>query len=284
MVQAGWRRTRCLVLVGVLVHGGLLAPTADAAWSAPRRTARPVAPTVDVAPLRAALVGADLDAAGRAATALGELADPAAHEVLVDALATGLHPRVAAVALAAVAARPAPGDPLVLRLYAVHRNPEARAAALIGLGAHGGDAEGRALMLTALGDQEPSVRTAAARGAAAARLTAAAPRLLALLARGDAGAGPALAALADADLARRIAELLGRAPDPLLAQCLGALLRRPDFGPDPARVQVVRALAKVPGPEAITALTDYVEAVPATPARASRREAEQALEVRGGRP
>jgi HEAT repeat protein len=281
MYQAGRRRARCLVLADVLVVLGLVLVAGPAA-AAPRRAPKPVVPAVDLAPLRSALVGADLDAASRAASALGDLADPAAHDVLIEALATGLHPRVATAALAAVAARPAPADPLVLRLYAVHRNPEARAAALIALGAHAGDADGKTMSVTALGDEEPVVRTAAARAAAAARLTVAAPRLLALLARGDAGAGPALAAIADADLARRIAELLGRAPDALLAQCLGALLGRADFGPDAARVQVVRALAKVPGPEAITALTDYIEAVPAKPARGSRREAEQALEVRRG--
>jgi HEAT repeat protein len=153
----------------------------------------------------------------------------------------------------------------------------------VALGAHGGDDESRRILVTALGDEEPAVRAAAARGVAAARVTAAAPRLLSLLATGDGGAGVALAALADADLARRIGELLGRAPDALLSQCLGALLLRRDFGPDPARVQVVRTLAKVPGPEAITALTEYLESLPATPARASRREAETALEMRGGR-
>jgi HEAT repeat protein len=276
LLGGGWLRRRLLVLL----LAALVAPVGVAA-AAPRKPkpAPAPGPAIDLAPLRAALVGADLEAAGRAAIALGAVADPAAHDALLEALATGLHPRVAALALAAVASRPAAADAPVLHLYAVHRNPEARAAALVALGGHGGDAASRALVITALGDEEPAVRAAAARAAAAAQIRDAAPRLLALLARGDAGAGPALAAFADADLARRIAELLGQAPDPLLARCLGALLARADFGPDPARVQVVRALAKVPGPEAITALTDYVEV---SPARPSKREAEQALEVRGG--
>jgi hypothetical protein len=262
-----------------------LCSLAPAALAAPKRLKPTAAATIDVPATLAVLIGADASAAEGAASRLGEVADAAAHGALLDALATGLPPRVAAAALAAVARHPAPGDAAVVRLYAVHRNPLPRAAAFAALAQPPGtglDAEGQRLVLAALGDEEPSVRTAAAAAAARARLAAAAPRLLALLGKGDAGAGPALADLADADLARRIADLLGTAPDALLSQCLGRLLLRRDFGPEAARVQVVRVLAKVPGPEAITALTEYLEAIASGPARLSRREAEAALETRRG--
>jgi len=242
----------------------------------PSRPNPPTAPVVDLPTVRMALVGRDVDAAIHAATLLGGLTDPAAHEVLLDALATGLHPKVAAEALVRVAARPAPADAAVIRSYATHRNIEARAAALRSLGAYG-DAASQKAIVVALGDEERVVRAAAAEAAARGHVRDAGDRLLALLAKGDLAAAAALAEIADVDLARRIADLLGTAPDAPLARCLGLMLRRADFGPDPVRVQVVGVLAKMTAPEARTALEEYVEATPAKPPRPSRREAENAL-------
>src|SRR5207244_3630233 len=123
------------------------------------------------------------------------------------------------------------------------------------------------------------VRIAAGDSVARGKIREGVERLLALLDKGDAAAPAPLAALADADLAHAIAEHLGTAPAGTLAQTLGAILKRSDF-PDPARVQVVRAIAKIPGAEATAALTDYVEATPAKPPRPSRKEAEQVVEAR----
>jgi hypothetical protein len=88
--------------------------------------------------------------------------------------------------------------------------------------------------------------------------------------------------MADPDLARRIADQLGTVPDPILAQCLGLILRRADFGPDPARVEIVRSIAKIQDTAAVTVLTDYIDATPKNPVRPSRHEAEVVVETRLG--
>jgi hypothetical protein len=130
-----------------------------------------------------------------------------------------------------------------------------------------------------------TVRAAAAAAAARGRVRDAEDPLLLLLAKGEEPAARALAALADPVLAARIADQLGKVPDASLALCLGAVLRRPDFGPDPARVEVVRAIAKIQDASAVTALTDYIEATPKNPPRPSRHEAELVVEARlGGKP
>jgi hypothetical protein len=107
--------------------------------------------------------------------------------------------------------------------------------------------------------------------------------LFALLAKGEEPAARALAQMADLDLARKIAEQLGAVPDASLALCLGLVLKRPDFGPDTARVDLVRAIAKIQDASAIAALQDYVDSTPKTPPRPSRHEAETVINARGGK-
>src|SRR5215213_7076547 len=84
-------------IVGIVaVVGGVVVGQGAAAAGPARAVKRPApasAPAVDLTAVRAALIGRDLDAAVRAAAALGELALPAAHDALLDALATGLAPR-----------------------------------------------------------------------------------------------------------------------------------------------------------------------------------------------
>jgi hypothetical protein len=126
------------------------------------------------------------------------------------------------------------------------------------------------------------VRAAAAGAAGKARVREAVDSLMALLAKGEEPASQALAAMADPELARRIADQLGAVPDTSLAHCLGAILKRADFGPDPARVEVVRAIAKIQDQVAITVLTDYVDTTPKNPIRPSRKEAETIVEARLG--
>ncbi|MDQ3368183.1 MAG: hypothetical protein M3680_22390, partial [Myxococcota bacterium] len=89
-----------------------------------------------------------------------------------------------------------------------------------------------------------------------------------------------------ADLARRIADQLGKVPAPALALALGGILQRPDFGPDPARVELVRAIAKLQDPAAVTVLVEYLERTPPQPVRPSRQEAQGVVDARsagGGR-
>jgi phage tail sheath protein FI len=234
---------------------------------------------VDVAAQKAALFGGDAEKGKAAAVELGKTDDAAAHAVLLDALGTGLHPDAAAAALSSLALAPKPTDLSTLTRYVRARDTGVRAAAVRALGGH---ADAGGLILAALHDQEESVRAAAAEAVVARKPKGAAEPLLALLDKGEAPAAKALAAIADADLARVIGEHLGTTPDGVLATCLGAILVRPDFANEAAKVQVVRTIAKLAGPEAITALGDYVDATPATPVKQSRREAEAALKEKLG--
>jgi HEAT repeat protein len=242
---------------------------------------RAPAPKLDPA-LVAALEGADDEAAAKAADALGELADPAAHDALLDALAFGLRAQVASPAIAALAKHPAPPDVVALKRYANHRNPGVRGAAFGALALYPDPA---AHVVVALGLHDPStiVRSSAALAAAKGHVREAVDPLFELLARGEDSAGGALAAMADAELVRRIGDQLGKVPDAALAKCLGAVLKRTDFGPDAARVDVVRAIAKIQDPAATNALQDYVDATPKSPPRPSRQEAEKVVEARGGK-
>jgi HEAT repeat protein len=243
------------------------------------RGAKPKKVKVDVAAQKAALVGGDAEKGKAAAVELGKTDDKAAHAVLLEALDTGLHPEVAVAALTSLGAAPNPGDMSPLGRYVRARNTAVRTAAVRSLGGH---TDAGALILAALRDQEEAVRAAAAEAVVARKPKGAAEPLLALLDKGEVPAAKALAAIADADLARVIGEHLGTAPDGALAVALGAILVRPDFGNEAAKTQVVRTLAKLAGPEAITALGDYVDATPATPVKQSRREAEAALKEKLG--
>ena len=237
--------------------------------------------TAAIASLSAALSGANAEDAVKAATALGAAREPAAHEALLDALALGLPAPVAPAAFAALGQHPAPPDVVALVRYAHHRNPTVRAAAIAALVAYL-DPAARAAVIEGLHDPIASVRGAAAAAAAKGRVRDALDPLFALLGRGELPAAQALAQLADPELARKIGDQLGQVPDPALAACLGAILERADFGPDTARVEVVRALGKMTDPAAVDALTDYVDHTPKNPPRPSRDEAEKLVEARVG--
>jgi HEAT repeat protein len=263
----------------------LVVASAASAAAQPARAPRAPKPKpgkkvkVDVALQSAALKGGDVDKAKAAAVELGKTDDPAAHSALLEVLALGVHPDVAAASLVSLGAAPQPSDLSTLQRYVRFRNVDVRAAAVRSLGAQ---PEGAALVVAALRDHEAPVRTAAAEAITARKLKNATEPLLALLDKGEMPAAKALSMYADAELARVIAEHLGTAPDGVLAVCLGTILVRPDFGPEAAKLQVVRALTKLAGPEAITALGDYVDATPASPPKQSRREAEAALKQKLG--
>jgi HEAT repeat protein len=260
------------LVVGLVVASGIV--EAQPAKRTPRKKE-------EIAQLAAQLSGADVEAASKAAAALGSATEPAAHDALLDALALGLPPAVAGDAIAALAPHAAPPDVLALRRYATHRKEAVRSAALAALAGYP-DPQAHAAVVAGLHDPTASVRAAAATAAGKARVREAVDSLMALLAKGEDPAGKALAAMADPELARRIAEQLGSVPDTALAQCLGGILKRADFGPDPARVEIVRAIAKIQDQVAVTVLTDYVDSTPKNPIRPSRKEAETIVEARLG--
>jgi HEAT repeat protein len=260
-------------LWGVCVVLGL---TAEAAAQRPRRGVK-----VDLSAEIAALNGPDVEAAARAADTLGGRTEPAAHDALLDALALGLPPAVAGNAFVALAKHPAPLDVATLRRYASHQSPSVRSAAIGALAMYP-DPNARAAVVAGLRDPVASVRAAAATAAGKGRIRSAVEPLLALLAKGEEPSARALAAMADSELARKLADQLGKVPEPSLALALGLILKRPDFGPDAERVEIVRAIAKIAHPAAVTALRDYVDTTPKNPPRPSLQEARGLVEARTG--
>lgn len=237
-----------------------------------------------VAEAQKALVGGDVDAAAKAATRLGKDRSQAGLDALLDALALGLHPQVAVAALDALAARKKAAALDTLVAYSEHRSPKVRASAVGALAAID-DRRAEKHILAALRDGHVSVRAAGAAAVALRKLRGGVEPLMVLLVKGDEATAPALAALADPELAKNVAETIGRSPDAVVARCLGGMLARPDFKPDSARVEVVRALGRIEAQEALEQLTSYVSSVPKNPPRQSRKEAEQLIQSRlgGGR-
>ncbi len=256
----------------------LLVPVAASAQPARRKDR---AAPAQVTAAATALVGTDVEAAAKAAAALGKDRSPAGLEALLDALAMGLHPKVAVAALDALAVRKKAIAFDTLVAYSEHRDPGVRASAVTALAALD-DRRVDKHVLAALRDGIASVRAAAAAAVASRKLRGGVEPLLALLVKGDEAAGRALAPLADPEVARRVAETIGRAPDVAVARCLGRILERPDFKPDSARLEVVRALGRIEAHEAIEQLTIYLASVPDRPPRPSRVEAERLIEERMG--
>lgn len=220
-----------------------------------------------------------VEVAAQAALALGKSKSPKAVPSLLDALALGLHPRVAAAALDALAMQRKPNSYDTLEFYMRHRSAQVRTSATKAMGTLS-DKRAIERVLGALGDGHRSVRAAAAVIVATGKNKRAIEPLMILLTKGDQAAAPALAALANPELARALGEQIGSAPDGLLARCLGGILMRPDFKPEDARVEVVKALGKIPGNESLEQLTNYVGSLPENPPRPSRQEAERIVEAR----
>jgi HEAT repeat protein len=271
-------------LLIALASASMIALAAASVLAQKQRPARPGAarakqPVAQIADLTALLQGTEVEAAIKAADSLGTIKEPPALDALMSALSLGLHPRVAAAALDAVAQHADIRSYETLRFYLHHRDPRVRAAAVRAVGKLDDPrAAGHAIM--ALSDTDKTVRTAAIEIVAARQWRLGIEPMLELLKKGDEATAPALASLATPDLARALGELIGVAPDFLLARALGLILRRQDFGPETALVQVVRTLGKVPGQEAIDQLERYVEFIPASPPRQSRREAEALIKAR----
>ena len=235
----------------------------------------------DVAALVRDLRGVDVGVAVDAAHRLGEDASPRALDAILDELSIGAPPRVQAALLADLATRPDPRAVPVLALYAHNRSPELRKKAIVDLSTIA-DPRVAPLLVAALSDDVHDVRAAAARGLAKRKEASALEPLVRLLERADNAAPDALAAVATPDIARRLAELINHVPDALLAQTLGGMLHRADFGPDPIRVDVVETLAKIPGADATAELKDYVTLTAAAQSLPSRVAAMKRLKDRGG--
>jgi HEAT repeat protein len=131
-------------------------------------------------------------------------------------------------------------------------------------------------------DGEKEVRAAAIKVTEARKDVGAVDTLLALLQKGDEATVATLAAIGNADVARRVAELVGEAPDPLVAETLGKLALRTDLGNEMVYVEIIRAIGKIPGDEAVVALAAYIAAQGEKSFRQSKREAQMLYEQRLG--
>ena len=273
-------------------------------------------PVVDEAALIAKLRSTTESDAVAAARKLAETKTASAQAALFDALAIGVSPNVAAAALTALAAQKSPDALPILQLYTRHRNPELRKRATQGLAAlivapdesevaakspvgkkpvkvttkSGPTVPHEELapkvvpqLIFALSDASAEVRQVAAEALGKRREKSAEPALIKLLLRKDSAAPEALGLIGGPDTARALGEMIGTVPNYLITATMGALLRRPDFGPEPMRTEVVKLLGKMPGDQPVDFLTDYVKATETdkeTKARPSRAEAQKIIEQR----
>jgi HEAT repeat protein len=226
-----------------------------------------------------AATGAPRAARAPRPAAAAATAEPEVVDLLIQLLAGGTTPQRTVAALAALAKLADPRGLEVLELYAGHRRVEVRREAVTALGALR-DPRASNTLLERLGDDAPEVRAAAAAALSARREGRAVPRLLRLVRRGDMGAAEPLGHLATADAVAELCGTQGATPDGVLATALGTYVQRPDVI-DGTRIEPLRTIAKLHGPEATAALVDYLASIPPRETRTSKREAEQLLDERG---
>lgn len=249
------------------------------------KPATPPAPPplqVDVVAERKTLLGTDVDAAAASAQKLGLSRQPGALDSLLDALSMGLHPKVAVAALEALANHRDAKSLDVLLYYARNRNAEVRARAIVALGTLE-DKRARNAVYEAFTDGSKEVRGAAIKVAETREDKGAIETLLALMQKGDEGTVSALATVGNANVARQVAELAGDAPDNLVAETLGKLALRKNLGGETVYVEIIRTIGKIPGDEAVAALSAYISAAGEKEKyRQSVREAQMLYEQRIG--
>lgn len=268
-------------LAGVVAAVALLAGGADAQPKKKRRKAKPKPPSMSVAKALKAVGSTNVSLAVKGATRLGFTKDAKALNALLDRLALGAPPKVLAAALNAVAKHGSNRAHDTVELYLGYRDSRVRAAAVTAIGSIKGPHTIKPV-LHALRDGNKAVRAAALKVVEKRKIRRAIESVLALMKKGDEATAPAFAVMANPNLARMVGELIGKAPNAIVARTLGLILLRPSFKPESARVEVVKALGKVPGTDAVEQLSAYLEAIPEKPPRKSRMVAQKYLEARLG--
>ncbi len=198
-----------------------------------------------------------------------------AADVLMEALLLGAPPNLAVEYVRGLAKLADPRAFDILAHEASNRNDRVRAEAMSALGALGVASKSLSrrvfrLAVQGLRDGAAQVRTASARvlarlknsGVSRAALAEAERTLQELLLkrRDQRSAKVGLGALGGASTARFLAVHMKELPRPVVIALFARFLKRKDFGPEPVRYWVVRNLASVNSPEAITALMSYVAA------------------------
>jgi HEAT repeat protein len=235
--------------------------------------------TGNVDKLKADLHGDNLDRAVAAASALGSLKSGDAIDALMGALQLGAPPKLIVALLEALGLHKSPKGVRLIRHFAGYRRANVRVAAIDALRGIN-DRRIVPILINALSDSSPMVRARAARSLGERKERRAERPLFRLLKRGDKSAAEPLGIVGGVETAKQLAELIGDLPNSSLAIALGTILKRKDFGPDPLRVEVVKALSKIPGPDATAALVEYIASVPEKEIRLSKKIAEGRLEAR----
>ncbi len=235
--------------------------------------------TGNVDKLKADLHGENIDRSVAAASALGSLKSSRALDAIMGALQLGASPRLMLAMLEAIEIQKDPKSLPLLRHFASNRRRDIRVASIKALGAikH---KDVPLILIDALGDSSPMVRARAARLLGELKYRAAERRLYMMLTRGDKSAAEPLGTVGNVETAKRLSEQIGELPDDALATALGTMLKRPSFGPDPLRKEIVETLGKIPGTDATVALVEYIASVPPKEVRLSKIKAEKLLEAR----
>jgi HEAT repeat protein len=229
-----------------------------------------------VAKLREALFGPDLKQAQEAVKVLVAARSSKADALLLRSLQMGAPPPLLFQLLDALRVRKPASALDLLRHYASYRDARVRVAALTAVNALP-QKEVVGVLIDALDDSSESVRKRAAELLGQRRERRAERMMLRLLRKGDMFVAGPLGSVASADTATALADLLGELPATTITEAFGAMLRRADFGPDPLRVKIVRALGQFSEVEATTVLLEYIASVPSGETRLSKTIAEQLL-------
>ncbi|MCD6499971.1 MAG: hypothetical protein J7M25_16880 [Deltaproteobacteria bacterium] len=215
------------------------------------------------------LAGGDMSKAMAAAHVLGKIQTSQATDVLMETLLLGVPPKLSVALIHALSGRSKAFDILVHACG--NREASVRAAALEILGSiqdQKTELRTYGLAMDALSDGASAVRAAGARllvflkkrSMGGIRATKAEEKLLRLLLlrKDQLAAKIGLSALGGARTARFLAVHMEELPPRIVTTIYGALLKRPDFGPEPVRFWVVKVLSGMTGPEAIAAVMEYV--------------------------
>lgn len=208
--------------------------------------------------------GDNFQEATNAIAELGKRKTPESLDLLLMQLLLGYPPPMSKVMLQALGARKDPRALETLMFYAKHRSVELRTEALSALCEL--DIKDPAMMqridnvlLHALSDYDEAVRNKAAWLLGKRRVAESEEMLLILFERGSTAAMQALGFVGGIRTAKALAlamESTKTSKEPLITT-IGTLLSRPDFGPEPVRVQLVKILGETNLPGAQNVLMTY---------------------------
>ncbi|MGE0787091.1 MAG: HEAT repeat domain-containing protein [Sandaracinaceae bacterium] len=256
------------------VVAGTLLAVAGLAFAAPalaqRRGGGP-----DLSGPLAQLASTDQDEVRAGLEALGLSGSPRAVTPIVQRVERGLPPELLGVAVDTlmILGRPEAG-PLLFDLMH-HRRADIRLKAIQAILAtlppgHEG------VLVTALGDSEPTVRAAAAEGLGSTGAVRSIDALFHALERGVPEAAMAIAALARPSDVDRMLALVGTMPFEALTPALSELLHRRDLA-DRSKVAIIHRLTELATPGVRSFLEDFVASLPPEDHSEVRRAAEEAI-------